>query len=446
VNREHLVRLEQAVIGAVILDNPSFDLLYPLTATDFHDFKARTCWSAFVELRAGGKPIDATTVETVIASDGKATEWVFGYIGDCAYRVPTPKHAIEYAAQIRDAALTRRVVATLSEVLEEAKAGSLAGAELLGSALAGLSVLDAELPDEANTIGELVKQRVKQLESIAEEWATGRKTMTGYPTGIASLDEHIGGWQPGIMSIVAARPGMGKSSLGLATADACSKAGHGVHVFSLEDTREAYSDRSISRTADVPAQSLRACKLDRDSMERTRRSVNDLHKRKGWLVDDRSGLTADEIVRSVRRRARDNGTKVVIVDYIQRCKTSRNPNRHEALGEMALAFSDAAKQDRIAYVVMSQLNRGVESRGDKRPQLSDLRESGSLEELAKCVVGVYRGAYYGEPVDGVDYKGHFNRPSPDEWERRVELGVLKNSNGATGDIVAQWNGPTTRIW
>lgn len=446
MNREQIVRLEQAVIGAVLLDATVLDLLYPLSAEHFHDMKARATWEAYSALRHAGKPIDTVTVEAVIASDGKSTDWVAGYLGESAYRVPTPKHAIEYGAQIREYALTRRVMLTLSEVLEEAKAGTLVGAELLGSALAGLSVLDSELPDEAKSIGELVAARVKQLETLAEEWASGRKTMTGYPTGIAKLDETIGGWQPGIMTIVAARPGMGKSSLGLSTADACSKAGYGVHVFSLEDTRESYSDRSISRTADVPATNLRTCKLNQGEMERTRRSVYDLHKRKGWIVDDRSGLTADEIVRSVRRRARDNGTKVAIVDYIQRAKPGRNPNRHEALGEMALAFSDAAKQDRIAYVVMSQLNRGVEQRGDKHPQLQDLRESGALEELAKCVVGLYRGAYYGDPVDGVDYKGFTNKPSPADWERRVELCVLKNSNGATGDIVANWDGPTTKIW
>jgi len=446
VNREQLVRLEQSVIGAVLLDEGVFDLLYPTDARSFHDLRPRAVWEAFAVLRAAGKPIDPTTVEAQIAVGGKSTDWVPGYLGDCAYHVPTSRNAIEYAAQVREAALTRRVQESLSELLEEAKAGRLAGAELLSAALSGLSIIDADVPDEAHAIGELVAGRVKQLEQIAEEWATGRKTMTGFPSGIAKLDEMIGGWQPGIMTIVAARPGMGKSSLGLSTADACSKAGLGVHVFSLEDTRDSYSDRSISRTANVPAQSLRQCKINRDEMARTKTAVDDLRRRRGWIVDDRSGITADEIVRSARRHARENNTKVVIVDYIQRVKAPKRNSRHEELGDMALAFSDAAKQDRISYVVMSQLNRGVEQRGDKHPQLQDLRESGALEELAKCVVGLYRGAYYGDAVDGVDYKGWVNKPTPEQWERRVELCILKNSNGQVGDIEASFDGPTTKIW
>jgi replicative DNA helicase len=446
MNREQLVRMEQSVIGAVLLDEGTLDLLYPTDCDSFHDLRPRTVWAAFITLRAAGKPIDAMTVEAQIAANGKATDWVQHYLGECAYSVPTPKNAMEYAAQIREAALTRRVQGVLSEVLEDAKAGRLSGSELLSVAMAGLSHLDAETPDDAKRIGELVAKRVKQLEQIAAEWATGHRTLTGFPTGVAKLDEKIGGWQPGIMTIVAARPGMGKSSLGLSSADAASKAGFGCHVFSLEDTQDAYSDRSISRTANVPAQSLRNCQVNREQMERTRDAVNELHRRRGWLVDDRSGITADEIVRSVRRHKRENNTKVVIVDYIQRVKAPKQASRHEELGDMALAFSDAAKQDGIAYVVMSQLNRGVEQRSDKHPQLSDLRESGSLEELAKCVIGVYRGAYYGDPVDGVDYKGFTNKPTQEQWERRVELCILKNNNGQVGDIEASFDGPTTRIW
>jgi replicative DNA helicase len=136
-------------------------------------------------------------------------------------------------------------------------------------------------------------------------------------------------------------------------------------------------------------------------------NINDamrkLGRRKGWLVDGRSGVTADEIVRSVRRRKRENNTRIVIVDYIQLVKRPARMSPHEALSEIITTLADAAKQDGIAYVVMSQLNRELEKREDKRPQMSDLRESGSLEERAKCIVGVYRGsAYKLPPSRGVD--------------------------------------------
>jgi replicative DNA helicase len=273
--------------------------------------------------------------------------------------------------------------------------------------------------------------------------------MTGYPTGVASLDETIGGWQAGIVSIVAARPGMGKSSLGLSTADAGSAAGFGVHLFSLEDTKEAYADRTMSRTSGVPAETMRNAQLNRGQCEDILRAHAKLRGRR-WLVDGRSGLRADEIVRSVRRHRKGNDTRVVIVDYVQLVRKS-NPRQspHEALTEIITTLADAAKQDQLAYVVMSQLNREIEKRQDKRPQLADLRESGSLEERSKCVVGLYRGAQYGDPVKGIDWdpnwKGHAYEPDPVEFGGQAQVVVLKNSNGRTGTAWASWHGPTTSL-
>jgi replicative DNA helicase len=241
---------------------------------------------------------------------------------------------------------------------------------------------------------------------------------------------------------------MGKSSLGLSIADACSAGGFGVHVFSLEDTEESYSDRVLSRTSDIPAETLRNSDLNVGQCSAVARGSMGLKGRR-WLVDGRSGLTAEEIVRSVRRHKRANATNVVIVDYVQLVKGAPRLQRHEALTEIVTTLADAAKQDRMAYIVMSQLNRQIEQRQDKRPQLADLRESGSLEERAKCVIGLYRGSYYGEPTKGVDYHdtwpGHSYPPSGDEWARAAQLCVLKNSNGRTGTVWADWHGQTTRL-
>jgi replicative DNA helicase len=317
---------------------------------------------------------------------------------------------------------------------------------------------DAEQPEDANTIGQIVQRRLKELERLEEERRNGGQTLTGFPTGIPRLDEKTGGWQPGIVSIVAARPAMGKSSLGLATADACTAAGHGVHLFSLEDSEGAYADRAMSRVSKVEAEQIRRLSLNHGQFVELQQAVRKLAMRKGWLFDGRSGITADEIVRSVRRKRRDNKTRVVIVDYIQLVKRPPRISPHEALSEIVTTLADAAKQDGLAYVVMSQLNREIEKRDDRRPLMSDLRESGSLEERSKCVVGIYRGsAYKMPPKRHIDYdcdcdddlikKGvkceHV--PSDHEFESQVQLHILKNSNGQTGKITASWHGPTTRM-
>lgn len=454
------IDLERAVIGAVLLRPDNLAILPTLEIPHFATYQAKQAWSAIRNLESKNQPIDLVTVADEILrmradhrddrTQGDRDSFnseVSAYLGECALTVPTTENAIEYARRIKDYALRRRLMETLAELLDEAKQSDTTGAELLTIALGGLSHLDAEQPEQTSLIGDVIKRRMQQLDEIARERALGLRSLSGYPTGVAKLDEKIGGWQAGIVSIVAARPGMGKSSLGLSTAEACSGHGFGVHVFSLEDTEQAYADRTMSRASGVPAESIRNCELNQLQMREMQSRIPLVAKRKNWLFDDRSGISAKEIVRSVRRHRKENGTKLVIVDYVQLiAKPDRRQSAHEALSEIITTFADAAKQDKLAYVVMSQLNREIEKREDKRPMLADLRESGSLEERAKCVVGVYRGAAYGkQPKKGIDYAKDQSPPNEFDFERTVQLLVLKNSNGRTGTVRAQWDGPTTRM-
>lgn len=447
----HLLSLEASVLGAVLIHPDALGEFPRLEVDDFSDLRHRLVFTAMRNLEAAGRPIDVVTVEAEIAVRGAGAHVDYSFLGTLALNVPTVSNAHEYVRQIREAALTRKVRRELAEIVAHGERYELAGSELLSMAISKLSGIDEGQPDDATLISALVQKRLKQLEQIAAEKAAGRFTMSGFPSGVEDLDAKIGGLQPGIVTIVAARPGMGKSSFGLATADSASKAGIGVHLFSLEDTEDAYADRTMSRASGVPAEQLRNADINRGNAQDLMIGVHSLKDRR-WLVDGRSGITAEEIVRSVRRHRRQNGTRVVIVDYIQLVKASLNAvrlSRHEQLSGTITTLADAAKLDRMAYVVMSQLNRDIEKRVDKRPQLADLRESGSLEERAKCVIGLYRGAVYGEPVKGIDYDdgwhGHSYKPDEQEHESQVQLHVLKNNNGRTGCAWATWNGPTTRM-
>jgi replicative DNA helicase len=450
VNPDHLAlfSLEASVLGAILLDNGTLAQFPRLEIADFLHAKHRYVFSAVRELEHANRPIDVVTVQAELDRQGISSV-DFADLGELVLHVPTVSNAIEYVRQIRNASLGRRVRLALSEILERADEHD--GAELLSMAMAAMSCIDGDQPDATTGITALVRKRFSQLERIAQERASGRRTMTGFPTGVAALDEKLGGWQPGIVSIVAGRPGMGKSSLSLATADASSAAGFGAHLFSLEDTEESYADRTISRMSEVPSEKLRNTELSvGDCAQITRAQIKIRGRR--WIVDGRSGITADEIVRSVRRHRKQNETRVALVDYVQLVKhADRRPraSTHEALTEIVTTLADAAKHDGIAYVVMSQLNREIEKRQDKRPQLSDLRESGSLEERAKCVVGVYRGSVYGDPVRGVDWdpgwEGRNYAPAANEHAAQVQLCVMKNSNGRTGTVFAHWSGPTTTV-
>jgi replicative DNA helicase len=441
--------LEASVLGAVFLDPGTLAQFPRLEVADFQHAQHRLVFGAMRNLEHENRPIDVVTVQAQLAKDGYGGAVDFAFLGELCLNVPTVDNAVEYVRQIRDASLARRVRVALSEILERSTVAD--GAELLSMTMAALSRIDEDQPDKTISVTDLMRRRFKQLEDFAKERETGARTMTGFPTGVARLDEKTGGWQPGIVSIVAARPGMGKSSLGLATADASSAAGFGVHLFSLEDTEDAYIDRALSRSSEVPAETMRNSELTRGDMTNMVRAAARIRGRR-WLVDGRSGITADEIVRSVRRHRKQNSTRVAIVDYVQLVKhPERRPrlSTHEALSEIVSTFADAAKHDGIAYVVMSQLNRELERRQDKRPQLSDLRESGSLEERAKCAVAIYRGSVYGDPIRGVDWDpswdGRHFEPTRAEFEATAQVIVMKNSNGRTGTIFAHWRGETTCI-
>jgi replicative DNA helicase len=451
-----LVDLEQSVLGGILLRNVVLSEIPSLEPGDFYDPRNRAVFAAYRALERDGKPIDTVLVEHELhRADKLEAIGGPGYLGDLALKVPTPENTCEYAARVRDAALGRRVAERMAQVVEEWRQGLASGADLLSMALAQLSSLDAEQPEEAKAIGDLVKARFQEFESMAEERARGGAAITGVPTGVAGLDAKLGGYQPGIVTILCGRPGHGKSSKALAAADAASEAGMGVHLFSLEDSWRSYTDRALARQSGVPAESMRAANLNAGDLQRIQGAASRLWRRQGWKVDDRSGITADEIIRSVRRHRKKNGTRLVIVDYVQLVRRPRGASEYEALGEIGVAFQTAAKQDGLAYLVLSQLNRELEKRADKRPQLSDLRGSGTLEEYCKAAVAVYRGSVYGgRPKREVDYdcdcqvRGECSahQPTQDAWERQMQLLLIKNSTGqCPARVFAPWHGPTTRV-
>jgi replicative DNA helicase len=219
----------------------------------------------------------------------------------------------------------------------------------------------------------------------------------------------------------------------------------------MEDPRRMYMNRAYARLSHIPISRIATASLIKDDFRSFTSAQREFSQRQDrWLVDDRSGISPDEIVRSVRRHRRANNTKVVIVDYLQLIKTRRGSfarSRHEQITEILHELADAAKNDQIAYVVMSQLNRGLESRDDKRPQESDLRESGTIEERAKTIVALYRGRkYYAEPQEEIDTDEDGQLMSQERFEKTLQLLVLKNSQGpAPVRVLARWQGETTRV-
>jgi replicative DNA helicase len=418
---------EESLIAAVLLDPDSIDLI-TLDPFELAHGRCRVSLAAMMELRDAGTPIDPVTVAEAATVGEAARQELPTYLSGLLVSQWSVGNVEEHAAIIHRHYLTRRVLAMAATLSDKAKAG-VVGADLLGEALGTLTQLDVAQESAGAPIGDLVRQRYLEICRVQDAAAAGETVVTGYTSGVRVLDQILGGLQPGLLHIIAARPGMGKSALGMSIADANSKAGVGVHVFSLEDIREAYCDRAISRYSLVPSNRLRGGdQMGREEMGATRDAANTLASRRHWHVDDRSGIDAREVVRSVRRKRRDNDTKIVIVDYLQLLTyTDRKP--HEGLTKNVNVLADAAKTDKIVYVGMCQLSRKIESRDDKTPRLADLRESGSFEERAKVVIGLLRPWAYDH-----------NRQ-----ESVIEVHVIKNTQGPLGYADAMWHGPTTMV-
>lgn len=457
----HNLSAEASVLGGVLLRRAALDApaVAALEVPDFYSPKHQAAWMAIRNLEATSQPIDAVTVEVELQRLGKL-DAVGGlaFLGELMLSTPGLDHVAAYAALVGKLSTRRKVIQATADVLDRLYAADEDDEDLNGAAaktFATLAINRVEVRSEstARPIGDVVKARLAYLDRVFEARERGESVLTGIPTGVASLDEKLGGYQPGIVTIVAGRPGMGKSSVFLAAADAATTAGHGVHVFAFEDSEESLADRAMAALSGIAAESIRSMSLQRGDMRAMGDAINALKARKRWLVEASPSPYVDDIVRAARREMATNGTRVAIVDYVQllrgpRGRKYRVADREQELSDIGTELMLAAREDGIAYLLGSQLNREVERREDKRPVVSDMRGSGTLEERAKCVVMVYRGCVYGPAVAGVDERqderGQY-LPDGDEWARTMELLVEKNSNGRTGRVFASFDGPTMKV-
>lgn len=432
-NLESIASIEQALIGVVIQDNAALDSLR-VSEHELTSFHAKTALVAAKALRARNVVFNEITLADELANTPVKVDYLLA-----AYRDASQASLSTYEDRI----LGFRKEQAFLAALDEAKA--VCRESGLDAAMA--SVVERVSNLELNGVESTVTM-AKAVSDLAKEISESQGKMRGYPTGVGKLTHMYGGIRPGIVTVVAARPAMGKSSFGLAIAKANAHAGHGVHVFTLEDSREMYAARYLASEAHVKTDDLYASRLQRDGKDRLDLARRRLEGGLPWLLDEASPERPEELVRRVRCERAKNNTKIVIIDYLQIIAASDESARseHDAIGKCMHVFQQAAKRDNMAYIVMSQLNRKVEDRPDKRPGLADIRGSGTVEERAKFIVAMYRGAYYHEkPIAGIDYVEGKIPPSEAEFREQVQLIVIKNSNGPTGTVTANWKGEYCEI-
>jgi len=412
----HSLEAEQSVLGGILLDNEMINgVLEVITPDDFHSRAHQLIFQGMIELSEKLEPID---IMTLSANLERRRE--LGAVGGLEYlsqivdTVPTAANAQYYARLIKELSLRRRVIHVAGEISEEAFStrGDI-DAFLDDVEKKVLEVKDFRLTRSYYPIAEVVKSSIKEV----EQRYGSKEPITGVASGFADLDKITSGFQPCDLIIVAGRPSMGKTSLALTIArHAGLSLGKAVLVFSLEMSKEQIVMRMLCSEAKVSSSKVRSGKLSENDFPKLVDAASKLAQA-DIFIDDTPAISVLEMRAKARRLDREKRLSLVIIDYLQLMRSSvRRPERREQeISEISGALKALAKELRVPVVALSQLNRAVESRQDKRPMMADLRESGAIEQDADIIGFVYRDEVY--------------NPETTEDKGIAELIIAKHRNG-----------------
>lgn len=418
----HSRELEQTALGAILLDNRAWDRgTSSLSEADFYSAQHRQIFSAISALLTSGQTADVITVFERLCATGAddSTTGGLAYLNALAQQVPSAAHARTYASRLRKISTHRQLIAMAGEALEAAQGASDA-VEVAGKISARFGELELRHQARApRPFADVAFDRAQHHAALQE----GR-VAPGWSTGFAWLDQRLnGGLRGGSLYILAARPSVGKSALALAISLTLAADGHPVLFCSLEMPEGEVADRAISNLGRIRYGALLTGTMDTVDWQHSTDAIEAL-SRMPFHVDDEPGLT----LRSVRAKARSiKGLKVLVIDYLQlMASTRRDGNRNAEIEEISRGLKALAKELDVAVVALSQLNRDVEKRVNKRPGLSDLRDSGAIEQDADVVTFLW-------PVR--DF-------SETEGRKILGLAVDKNRQGRLGEVGLDFYGDT----
>jgi len=395
----HSIEAEQSVLGAILLsDKPMYQFVIAdnLKPVDFYRERHRLIFATMVELWSQSEPIDVLTVKEHLRSCGKL-EQAGGEaeVDALTGAVPAVGALRRYAQIVKEHALLRNVLTTTYEIQAAVHSHELAPRELVE--MAERSILEVAHDDHTKDFRAISDVLITEVQKL-EELSRSGTSLTGTPSGFGALDAITGGFQPGSLTIIAARPGMGKSCLVTNIAESAAiDHGKPVLLFSLEMSESELAGRFLASQARVRGDDLRKGRVKDAAWKKIFDAAGRLSKAP-LFVDDSSDISMLEIRAKSRRMHSQHGTLgLVIIDYLQLLRPDgRTESRVEQVGQMSRGMKILAGELQCPVIALSQLNRSVESRADRRPMLSDLRESGSIEQDADMVTFIYRDDYYND--------------------------------------------------
>ena len=424
---------EQSVLGAVLIDSSCLDRVAEILPNPeyFYLSNHKLIYETMLDMFTMGQAVDYVTILEKLKNDGKFEEnECKTYLLQLAQIVPSVSNVESYAYIVRDKYDVRTLITTARTIIDEASLSELGASELLDSAEQKIfDIRQGKSVQGLQRINEIVIQTFDRLDSLNSEEGSMH---SGIPTGIGDLDRVIMGLNRSDLILLAARPGMGKTSFALNIAgNVAIKEKMNVAFFSLEMTKEQLVSRMLSTEGMVPGQKLRTGKLSEDEWVRLI-EAGDVLSKSNMYLDDTPGITVPEMKAKIRRIKK---VDLVVIDYLQlMASAKRIDNRVQEISEITRNLKIMAKELNVPVVTLSQLSRASEQRTDHRPLLSDLRDSGSIEQDADIVLFLYREGYYAS--DNVEENTDRNSG---------ECIVAKNRHGETRVIPLHWQGEYMRF-
>ena len=428
----HSIEAEQSVIGSMLMDREAIIAASEMvTADDFYQHQYGVMFEAMVELFNEGKPVDLVTLQDRLKEKDVPPEVSsLEFVRDIITTVPTSANVKSYAGIVREKAVLRRLIKVNEEIA--------------GECYLGREPLETILADTEKRIFDLLQSRgsaefvpIRQvalnvLENI-EKASRTKETVTGIPTGFIDLDYKTSGFQPSDFILIAARPSMGKTAFVLNVVDHVAvRKGIPCMIFSLEMSKEQLVNRMLSMESNVDSQKLRTGTLTDADWDAVVEGVGVIGGSK-LIIDDTPGISITELRSKCRKVKLEHGLGLIVIDYLKLMSGSGkrgNDNRQQEISEISRSLKALAREMKAPVVALSQLSRACETRTDHRPMLSDLRESGAIEQDADVVMFLYRDDYY-------------NKDS--EMKDMAEVIIAKQRNGPIGTVNLVWMPQYTRF-
>lgn len=424
-----------SLIGSIILDpDVCGDVVQVIrTADDFFRPAHAKLWSAILKLYDTHQSVDVVQLQQLMEDRGTLEEaGGLDYVVELADSVPSAANAVHYARIVREKAMVRQLIKASGEILRAAYTNPESAADLLDEAEQRIFKIAQESESrQAVELSDLIREAIERLE------ASDGQPLTGVGSGFSDLDTLTGGFQRGELIILAARPSMGKTALALNIAEHMASRSEPVGVFSLEMSASQLVQRVLASRSGVDGDRMRRNAL-RSSEFRALFAACDELRSAPMFIDDTPGLTLLQLRAKARRMKQQHGLQAIVIDYLQLMTSGhKTESRQQEVSEMSRGVKALARELDVPVICLSQLNRAAEQREGHRPRMSDLRESGSIEQDADVIMMLHRESYY-----------HRDEEWRDENPGKINLAELiltKQRNGPTGTIKLNWDSRSTRF-